>query len=498
MAIVRVIKICLRLIIFVILLSYLTTFWMQWKEVLYKNKSVTKNLPSSKLLFKNDLEEAYRYLNFCPNVSRPIKDNIQWRNKRWQFFVNGVREVYILDGYYDDRGDAPLIRVFPIAVVPEGMEPADDTLFALLWYDDMKYPVSVTSVCNSNHTTSFWHINKSQYGILYHEIELQRKDKLPTHFSLMHAPCVSPKTFLSLVVPEKLEKPSQEIGLCVKAIWGNYTSENAPYFVNWMESLKLFGLKKVYMYTSGLNLQDDVIRNVFNHYVTSGFLSTEFLSNNLYETDTVYMDKHISQALVLTVVNDCLYRNMHKYQFLLHHDTDEILVPRNNLTYRQVLDSFFAKDERYRDFESLLVRSAFFYTFYEPSHSAYPAYMIFLRYAYRQPFEVPGVTWHRGNGVMKAFQNARTCAVMNIHGCKRTVKGEGKRPKGYGHTFLPTDQILSHHYRDTCKLKGRCETEASRRLVDTTVHDTIGAELQDNVRNVLTSVGYFKNIKNHG
>ena len=425
----------------------------------------------------------------CSNITRPTADDIQWRNHRWQYFINGIREVYILDAYYDDRGDVPLIRICPVAVVPEGHLPGDDTLYALLWYDDLANPIPVTCPCKANHTTSFWHIKKKQYGILYHDIALNRTDRLPTHISMMAAPCAQPKTYLKVVIPEKPKSPSRDIGLCVKAIWGDFTYRNAPYFVNWMESLRILGLKRVYIYTSGLDLRDDVIKRVFSHYVKSGFLYTEFLHNNLYETPQVEMNKQISQALVLTVINDCFLRHMHKYEFMLHHDTDEILIPRHNQTYRQLLDDFMGEDERYVNYEALLSRSAFFYTYYEASHREQPAYMTFLRHAYRQPIEIPGVTWHRGNGVMKAFMNSRTCALMNIHGCKRTVRGDGSR--GYGHTFIPPQSVIIHHYRSECKLKGRCETEVQRRLVDTTIRDTFGRALTVNVRDVLQSAGYF-------
>ena len=323
---------------------------------------------------------------------------------------------------------------------------------------------------------------------------LPYKDHIPTHVSLSDKPCHLQSNLLEVVLPEPpVNGQRKPVTACVKCLFGNLTESYAPFLVSWMESMKLFGMPEIYMDEDVLYMAP-VVERIFKYYKDTKFLYMRKFPNNLYETPVPKVDAPLSQSVVMPVSNDCFYRNLNKYDYILHIDYDEILVPRRHNTYVELISEFLQNNTQYINSSSLAARSAPFYMYLEKGNPEAPDYAPILQYTNRKPPIIPGKDGisPTSAGVRKTFINTRTCTMLFIHGCHGWVPGYYVKGSG---AYFSVEDMLVHHYRKTCKQNPRntgiCPPNDYYGINDKILWDKFGPKLSERIKAVLLKVGYL-------
>ncbi|XP_013413156.1 uncharacterized protein LOC106175613 [Lingula anatina] len=132
-------------------------------------------------------------------------------------------------------------------------------------------------------------------------------------------------------------KDRQIIGVCIQTPLFDY--KNFLKLVEAFEMYKILGAKHVtlYNYTG-----DPVLNHVLQGYVAQGFLDVipwplpREIRVNTSDGD----DKQgVHYYAELAAVQDCLYRNMHKFKYIVFMDTDEVIVPRKTRVWMKMIKS---------------------------------------------------------------------------------------------------------------------------------------------------------------
>ena len=248
-----------------------------------------------------------------------------------------------------------------------------------------------------------------------------------------------------------------------------------------MESLLLFGISEVNMFNSTLRDlgPSHYYTKALHHYMNIRKLSIKQLPFP-FKTRTPpsrKYDYNAVETMRMIATNDCLYRNMDKYDYILHIDRDEVVVPKSYNTYQEFLKSVLAPnlDNKY---ESIIIQSAFFYKQYSPFKQNIPQCLPLNRLSYRT--QVEKIT--KGNvGFSKPFNNPKK---MHKHVESPLYSWQ------LSGIIADKKDILVHHYRNSCRMGTRCAHEWERRKLDATLHDKYGAVLQQRTLEVLREIQY--------
>ena len=126
------------------------------------------------------------------------------------------------------------------------------------------------------------------------------------------------------------ETRKRQFGVCLKAL--NYPNVDlSKRLIEWLEVVRALGGAKVFVYILSVHPN---IRKVLDYYSESGFVDVIETTLGGHEGDLAYY-----QTLYLKhnwwpncwnekiSLNDCLYSNMYRYEFLAPLDLDELIVP---------------------------------------------------------------------------------------------------------------------------------------------------------------------------
>ena len=298
----------------------------------------------------------------CLNTQRPESTDILQRDFKWQYFIHGFKTFYYQAVYYDNRELQLNLKVFPILGVPVGEVPVDGNVSALLWYEGIKYPVSVPVTQLKTSYRNYRYTNGTIYGNAFQEIHIPLdkntlKHAVPHYVSFSKYECPTHiSTYLPVVYPSPVSDEPKGILVCPKNLYGNMTYKAIPLMVNWFEFLKYFGVTTIHMSYSGLALQDGMIQSMFDYYIKTGFVTGfHYSPDNLFDQDV-----HEVDTMAFSNMNDCFYRNLNKYKYVIHQDTDEIIVPRKPQTYDEAIDEFlsgFEKNQSVKDQTGIVCQS---------------------------------------------------------------------------------------------------------------------------------------------
>ncbi|MCL4150494.1 UNVERIFIED_CONTAM: hypothetical protein GTU68_062827 [Idotea baltica] len=82
---------------------------------------------------------------------------------------------------------------------------------------------------------------------------------------------------------------------------------------------------------------------------------------------TAYLKKHLWQKRRNEIItyNDCLYRNIYDFKFIIPLDIDEVIIPVAKDTWAEMLDDYLREDRQaLKRYASLAVRNAYFFKQY--------------------------------------------------------------------------------------------------------------------------------------
>ena len=130
-----------------------------------------------------------------------------------------------------------------------------------------------------------------------------KDDRIPYQVALILHHTDTPKAFLPVEIPEHSSQKANFV-LCMSVA---YWHHDPVHIIEWMELIQMFGVDLVVVYNS--SLADESAR-VFKYYdEVEGIV--DFRQSHSFIIDHETKPLHIQMT---PVINDCMYRNMHRFK----------------------------------------------------------------------------------------------------------------------------------------------------------------------------------------
>ena len=261
----------------------------------------------------------------CKNKMKPPPHNISLHKGTWHSINAELGEIYVYSAIYDNRtagGNNPFIRILAIGRTVI-------RLFCHFWFPDGVISVQAKITVNgAGHRID---------GVLFKQYYFSCLLPLgfpfiPTHVSLAVRQCGNLTNKIQIVTPENPPQ-KHDFGICVPITYWYLD----PYrIVEWIEMNKLFGVTEINVYTCNLS---ELTKKVLRYFQSEGIVKMHDIPppKNGHTKDGVQLAGPIS-------INDCMWKNMYRYRYVLIIDFDEIIVPKFHSNYKEMLQSI---DEDY-------------------------------------------------------------------------------------------------------------------------------------------------------
>ena len=272
-----------------------------------------------------------------------------------------------------------------------------------------------------------------------------------------------------------LPEYTDSFGVCASNLYGKFTLNDTYLFINWMESLLMFGVKEVTMNNLSLSVEHTLTARMFEHYTGSGVLKLQNYSTLMPDLTIKprFTNRGDDLGAQNAVINKCLHDNRLRYWFALVLDWDEILVPQTGDLSYKIFFKKLANSQQLSNFKSIknfMPTSIYFYRNRLEHNNQQPPFLPMLQP--KQAFE--------SEFKSKSFQNPRLCGFAGIHKCDMF---SGWRD----YVALKKDQMLKHHYRSKCKYPWLCNSELTN---ENKLYTTYGQRLRGRVESVLRALGH--------
>jgi len=241
------------------------------------------------------------------------------------------------------------------------------------------------------------------------------------------------------------------------------------------------------------------VTKVLEHYTSQGKVDVTPISlpghqPNLPVLQHMYLKSKLNNKRQNELIpyNDCLYRNMYRYEYVALLDIDEVIMPIKHNNWAEMMDevvkaSLKVKNETRASWN---FRNVYFMDemtdLHEPQHFAsIPPYLHMLQHVYRS------ANYTKPGQYVKCFHNPQKALILHNHfplGCLGGVC-----------TSYPVDTGLGHlqHYRSDCvnTLKKSCKNDfKSVSVKDTTIWRWKDQVIQK-TSDALLKLGFFGSSK---
>lgn len=388
----------------------------------------------------------------------------------------------MFNAYYDERDfyKRQNQSVVKIIALIEHLDAKVKT-FCQLWFDGFSAPV----VSKVYEYTLMWHesqgVNRSgsQPYLVTCLNPLVNLGLIPSAVSLVVRDCEVASNYLRVIYnPPEIGKV-KPVGVCVRLY--DFTEDRTVTIVEWIEILQLLGVDKVFVYV--INVHPRMMK-ALEFYEIAGKVKVERISMPEGLPDRNRSQTQSYQNDVISY-NDCLYKNMYEYHFLVPLDIDEIVLPtaQDSETWADLLTLVIQAGRSIKDelFSAYAVRNVFFLL--DNDHEGelqpdVPSDLLFLQHVYRAVnFSEPSVG-------AKSFQNTRSVAVMNSHFPMYCL---GKSSCDY--FSIPTATAQLQHYSRGCEKypPAECQDFKSHTMKDLTLW-RLKDEILKNVKETLQAL----------
>ncbi|XP_059468970.1 uncharacterized protein LOC132192820 isoform X2 [Neocloeon triangulifer] len=284
------------------------------------------------------------------------------------------------------------------------------------------------------------------------------KNRLPESVSLVAHPCDNATNNLRVNFNQPLLKEKQNFLVCVKGLNYRHKADFSIRLVEWLELHKILGADKIVIYE--LQVHPNTSK-ALEHYVKSGFVELVKTSlpgfySNVPDLMSVFLVKNLHVQMFQEVIqyNDCLYKYMNMYNFIVLVDVDEVILPLStdtwyDLIYKKTIPkvanvkpppaAFKARNLIFADDKAEL----------QDWYPDIPRYMYLLQNVQRNV----NYTFPSGAGI-KAFHNPQIVFALHNHLPRQCIGySDGWCPV---HDFDLQDVHMQHYCtgkeKDECKL----------------------------------------------
>ena len=265
--------------------------------------------------------------------------NITINNQYWQEYISRSGTFYLYNAYLDTRRKYSYIQI--IAIAEKAVK--KDIHKCAIWCNNSVEPDSSFEPIEMNPINherplfigipnSIPVINNMSLYILTCKIP-NRRNRIPQAVSIVdhsgrhvtkNSNCYAATNYLK--VNHNYEE-KRDFAVCVKGYF--FQKSHATKLIEWIELLSILGAKKIFLYELEGN---PYVRKVFDFYIKKGILDVRKCTipgdPNFRNNSYLKMHLRLSRPEAPIFLNDCLYRNIYKYKFIINTDIDEVIVPQ--------------------------------------------------------------------------------------------------------------------------------------------------------------------------
>lgn len=302
---------------------------------------IEKNLPSLPFGFWRR-NKKFQFLAKLNNSVQcgvyPTIFDLHFHNIYWQDLNSSNGTFHLLNAYYDSRKavkDGPVVRIIGMV---DRVQPTVKT-FCQLWFEGRYEPINVKTASYKYMWRTIWgnDVDGLQHPYLITcPIPQQFNEVVPVSVSLVEKPCDVPRNNLKVIYNKPIDGKRKGFGVCVKGLEFLYDDVSAK-LVEWVELILMLGADKIHMYELEVHAN---ISKVLKYYEDKGKVEVTplMLAGNLpnvkgfQQLYLVQKPMHKRQHEMIPL-NDCLYKNMYRYEYIAVLDIDEVIMPTQSTDF---------------------------------------------------------------------------------------------------------------------------------------------------------------------
>lgn len=322
-----------------------------------KTIQIRESVTKSKKITYRDMFEALAHPRLFPQTTegfefrdappRPgLNDWIQANSPR------DKDKFLVYSAYWDDRFESNNnVRVMAVMVTKN-----PPTVYCrLLMPDETHNDVSVARKIMNEH----WRLRYASYFL---SCEVAKSLPPPTKVLLsLHRNFTSSALLPVFNNKQNNVSPRGDIAVCVKPL--HYYYDRATWLAEFIELHRILGAEHFFFYNHSVGQNVD---SLLQHYVKQKIVSV--LPWNL----PVRSQKEIRTEGIFSSLNDCVFRTMYLFHYVIMLDFDEYIIPREHDNYLELLEKLEEDNKRIRGKPgSFIFRNTFFYLYFENDTTIY-------------------------------------------------------------------------------------------------------------------------------
>lgn len=447
-------------------------------------KEIIESLSNLPTMYWNEAKNIRRYYMNKTCAILPSMYNLQFDNTYWQTLRSSNGTFYFFNAYFDSRLvelNSSFVRI--IAMI-DRVEPTVE-MYCQLWFAGRWKPLIV----KADYTFMWvkgWGI-KGQGLLFSYLINCPMSGMflniLPDAVSVVEKPCDNATNNLRVIY--NVPKKKKNIAVCVKGL-DFYHEDLSVRLVEWFELLFLLGADKVFLYQLQVHPN---ISKVLKYYEEKGKVEVTHLTlpggqpnAPVFQHEFLKHNMGFKRRNEILPYNDCLYKNLYSYKYVVLLDTDEIIIPVNDPDWVSLMEKIKSEHDETDKYASFSVRNVYFFDDLIHNHGWFeniPKYMHMMQHVNRvKNFTKKGY-------YVKCFHD--TQKVLSLHN-HYPFDCLDHKCKSYS---VDTEDAQLQHYRRDCvaELKKACGQFKNDVVMDTTIW-RYKENLIPNVLNSLTELGF--------
>jgi len=457
-------------------------------------KKLQPQMPNLPLVYWQEKKKKKVPKNYTGCTKFPDIFDLHFNNKYWQVTETSNGTFYLYGAYLDVRPTnrlGPTVRVLGMI---NRLEPAVKT-FCQLWFSDSMEPV-ISKVLEYKY---IWYKKWGNYKqglfqpyLLACQLPKTHWGKTPASVSIVEDKCDKASNNLRVTYNKPAEgEEKKKFAVCVKGL--DFPEEDlSTRLTEWIEVLAALGADKIFLYN--LEVHPNITK-VLDYYSKKGLVDVTPISlpgyqPNLPVLQHMYLKSKLNNKRQNELIpyNDCLYRNLYRYDYIALLDIDEVITPIKHNNWADMMEEVIQASLKVKNETraSWNFRNVYFMDEMLDAHEHQhfkdiPEYLHMMQHVYRS------ANYTKPGQYVKCFHNPQKALILHNHfplGCLGGVC-----------TSYPVDTGLGHlqHYRQDCvnTLKKSCANDfKSNSVKDTTIWKVKDAVIQ-RTNEALQKMGFF-------
>lgn len=407
--------------------------------------------------------------------------HVQWNNNYWQKV--GDSRIYLYSSFYDARYIYSSMQYHYVRVIGMslGKIQENESYFCNMWYKEMQDPIVVEADA-SEVWMPLW--NRRPDPKTYHTylftcpvpLKLRDSHLYPNFVSLSSRACDNVTTKLPIqkegfseFVHRKIKK---KYAVCVKGM--DFEDDLSLKIIEWLELLYILGADKVFIYKYMVHRN---VEKVLDYYENEGKVKVLPLTlpgeqPNEPKLRSLYLKKSTWQKRrnELVPYNDCLYRNVYLYDYVIPLDIDEVVIPVKDYTWSDMFETFQReKPHAFAKYASFSAQNAYFLDVFNITYNPkVPEYFHMVHRTIRSAnFSIFGHS-------VKSFVSTKNSRTVFNHYALQPLYSSMKT-----NMVLNTSLVQMNHYKKRCprELYSQCKSKFLRYTVRDNIIDKYVKEL---------------------